>query len=75
MVGIAERLLARCPTFAPALDNRSEARFRSGELDLALADARRVLEFDADNLHALANLARYLFLSGQFEEARSVAER
>ena len=75
VVSVAEHLLAQCPTFAPALNNRSEARFRSGELDLALADARHVLEFDADNFHALANQARYLCLSGQFEEARSVAER
>lgn len=75
VANVAERLVARCPTFAPALNNRSEAWFRSGNLDLALADARRVLEFDADNFHALANLARYLFLSGQFDEVQAVAER
>jgi tetratricopeptide (TPR) repeat protein len=39
-----------------------------------MADARRVLEFSPGNFHALANLTRYLFLSGQCDEARVVAE-
>lgn len=69
----AARLLAICPTFAPALNNRSEAHFRSGRYAEAIADSRRVLEFDATNYHALANLTRYLFLSGRFDEAHATA--
>ncbi|MCI0491412.1 MAG: tetratricopeptide repeat protein, partial [Planctomycetes bacterium] len=71
----AEQLLQRCPTFAPALNNRSEAWFRLGRIDLAIADVRRVLEFDANNFHALSNLARYLFLAGRSEEAVETARR
>ena len=71
----AERLLRRWPTFAPALNNRSEANFRSGRLPAAIADARRVLVFEPGNYHALANLTRYLFLGGQPEEAAVVAQQ
>jgi tetratricopeptide (TPR) repeat protein len=70
----ATRLLAICPTFAPALNNRSEAHFRSARYAEAIADSRRVLEFDATNYHALANLTRYLFLSGRFDEAYATAD-
>ena len=70
---VAMRLLAICPTFAPALNNRSEAHFRSGRNAEAIADSERVLEFDATNYHAWANMARYLFLSGRYDEAHSTA--
>jgi tetratricopeptide (TPR) repeat protein len=69
----AARLLAMCPTFAPALNNRSEAHFRSGRYVEAIADSRRVLQFDATNYHALANLTRYLYLFGRFDEAQQSA--
>jgi len=69
----AARLLAICPTFAPALNNRSEAHFQSARYDEAIADSRRVLQFDPINYHALSNLTRYLYLSGQFEEALTTA--
>ena len=65
----ATQLLTLCPTFAPALNNRSEAHFLSARNDEAIADSRRVLEFDASNYHALANLTRHLYLSGRFDEA------
>jgi Flp pilus assembly protein TadD len=71
----AARLLTLCPTFAPALNNRSEAHFRSARYSAAIADCRRVLEFDATNYHALGNLTRFLFLSGQNDEAQAVAAR
>ncbi len=71
---VATRLLAICPTFAPALNNRSEAHFRSGRYAAAITDSERVLEFDAANYHALANMARYLFLSGRFDEAHATAD-
>jgi tetratricopeptide (TPR) repeat protein len=75
VISLAGQLLARCPTFAPALNNRSLAHFRFGNYQLAVADARLVLEFDPANFHALGNLARFLYLSGEFEEARAVADR
>jgi tetratricopeptide (TPR) repeat protein len=72
---LAEDLLRQCPNFTPVLNNRSLAHFLLGRLDQAIADARNVLEFDADNFHALSNLTRSLFLNGRFDEAHEVAER
>ena len=72
---VAARLLALCPTFAPALNNRSEAHFRLVHYAEAIADCRRVLEFDPTNFHALANLTRYLLLSGRFDAVQAAAER
>lgn len=69
----AARLLALCPTFAPALNNRSEAHFRSARYAEAIADSQRVLQFDLTNYHALANLTRHLYLSGRFDEAQVAA--
>src|SRR5262249_49908325 len=37
--------------------------------------SRRVLELDSENVHALANLTRDLYLTGRDEEARTYAER
>ncbi len=70
---VVARLLALCPTFAPALNNRSEAHFRSARYAEAIADCQRVLQFDPTNYHALANLTRYLYLSGRFDEAQVAA--
>jgi tetratricopeptide (TPR) repeat protein len=71
----AKRLLVRWPTFAPALNNRCEALFRLGRIEHAIADARRVLDFDAENFHALANLTRFLVLFGRSDEAAEFAGR
>jgi tetratricopeptide (TPR) repeat protein len=71
----AERLLERWPRFAPALNNAAEASFADGRLAQAVAFTRRALSVAPDNFHALANLARYLFLGGEQAEARDVAER
>ncbi|MBX9787774.1 MAG: tetratricopeptide repeat protein [Pirellulales bacterium] len=69
----AARLLTICPTFAPALNNRSEAHFRSARYGEAITDCQRVLQFDSTNYQALANLTRYLYLSGRFDEAQTAA--
>lgn len=75
VIAVAGRLLGNSPKFAPALNNRSQAEYQRGRLDLAIADVRRVLEFDPDNGHALSNLSRYLFLFGDRDEAQAVAQR
>jgi tetratricopeptide (TPR) repeat protein len=71
----AEQLLQRHPHFAPALNNLGEAWYREGNIARAVEAARRVLESDPDNFHALSNLTRYLFLGGRPDEARPYAER
>jgi predicted Zn-dependent protease len=72
---IAEQLLQVRPEFAPALNNMGEGYWREGNLEQAMACARRVLSFDAGNVHALANLTRYLCLAGQSKEAEQAAAR
>lgn len=75
VLDLGEDLLARLPRFVPALNNVGEAHFRLGRTDEAIAHARRTLEIDADNCHALANLARYLLLSDRGEEAAECGAR
>jgi tetratricopeptide (TPR) repeat protein len=74
-IQIGEQLLARYPDFSPAMNNVSEAYFRAGQSETAIGMSRRVLRQQADNIHALANLTRYLFLTGQLGEAKELAER
>ncbi len=71
----AEELLRRRPNFTAALNNMGEAYFREGDLIQAIASARRTLEIDQENVHALSNLTRYSCLSGRLEDARAYAER
>ncbi len=71
----AEELHRRRPDFVPGLNNLGEILFRDGEPEQAVATARRVLELEPGNVHALANLTRYLFLSGHTAEANEAAAR
>lgn len=70
-----QALLRRQPDLIPLMNNVAEAEYRLGNPEQALAMARRVLELDPDNFHALSNLTRYLVLAGREEEARAPAER
>jgi tetratricopeptide (TPR) repeat protein len=72
---VADKLLQRRPQFAPALNNAAESWFRDGRVNEAIATAQRVLAFDPQNLHALANLVRYHCALGKRDEARSYAQR
>lgn len=72
---LAEQLLKRHPEFTPAINNLGEAHFREGRIADAVAAARRVLQRNPDNFHALGNLARYLCASGRADEARPWTER
>ena|SRR5579871_1250466 len=71
----AQTLLALTPHYAPAFNNLSLICYLEGELAEAIAYSRRVVEFDPENIHALGSLARYLYMSGQEEEAYLMAKR
>ncbi len=71
----AEQTLRRKPDFVPVLNNLSLAYFNEGQSGQAIAPARRVLDLDADNYHALGNLVRYSCLSGRLDEANAWGER
>lgn len=72
---LADELIALYPDFIPVYNNRSLANFSEGRYDDAIEDERRALEIDPENVHALSNLTRYLFLNGQNQEARETAEK
>ncbi len=74
-VDLADRILARYPQFDPAHNNRAEALFHLGRLDEAIAECRRVLEYNAQNGFTLATLTRFLFLRGDTDEAQACAVR
>jgi tetratricopeptide (TPR) repeat protein len=72
---LAAQLISMLPNFVPAYNNRSLAFFMNGQFDEAAADARRALEIDPGNVHALGNLTRFLRLANRLTEAREIAER
>jgi tetratricopeptide (TPR) repeat protein len=72
---VAAQLAQRRPQFPPAYNNGAEACFHDGRLAQAIDLEQRLLTFDPDNVHALANLVRFLSVSGKGEDARGYAER
>jgi tetratricopeptide (TPR) repeat protein len=62
--------------WAPPRNNLSLAYFALGQWDEAIATEQEVLEtIDAQNVHALANLVRFLAASGKREEAQEYLTR
>ena len=72
---VAEELAKRRPHFTPAYNNGADACFHDGRLLQAIDLEQRLLAFEPDNLFALANLVRFLCVSGKVEEARQHAQR
>ena len=71
----ALRALKQHPNYIPILHNLSLIEFMLGNAQEAIGAAQRVLERDADNYHAHANLVRFLLLTGRGDEARVHAEQ
>lgn len=71
VIQLTEQLIERVPNWPPPYNNRSLAQFLRGDLDAAITTCKQVLAHcEADNLHALSNLIRYLALQGRREEAK-----
>jgi tetratricopeptide (TPR) repeat protein len=70
---LAAQLIERYPRFAPVYNNLSVLQFFNSHSAEAIATARQVLSFEPDNFQAMANLVHFLFLSGEREEARLLA--
>jgi tetratricopeptide (TPR) repeat protein len=63
-------------SWAPPHNNLALAYFALGQWDKAIATERKVLErIDDQNVHALANLVRFLSASGKRDEARTYLTR
>lgn len=73
-VQLADELLKLRPDFVPALNNSAQALWLLDRAEPAMERCRRVLAIQADNIHALANLARFLMLSGRVAEAEQAAQ-
>ena len=72
---LAKDLLAQRPNFIPTLNNLCQIHWLEGDLAGAIETARKALEIEPDNVHALANLARFLYMQGNKAEAWAVAGR
>lgn len=72
---LIEKLLRQKPDFVPPLNNLSQIYWLEGDLLRAIESSQRVLTIQPDNIHALANLARYLYTTGRKEEAAPIIER
>lgn len=69
---IGQQLLQRAPTFVSVHNNLSILEFETGQTQSAIEHARFVLNQEPENFQALGNLARYLHLTGQPDEARQL---
>jgi tetratricopeptide (TPR) repeat protein len=70
---LAENLLKKHPSYLPALNNLSLIHWLDDQPDQAIATAQRALTHDDQNVHALANLTRFLFLRGDQIAAQTCA--
>ncbi len=69
------RVIAQKPDFMPAYNNLSLIALTTGDVEEAIVQAEKVLSFEPENVHALANLIRYCFLQGQPEQAQPFGEQ
>jgi len=66
---LAESLLKQRPSFAPVWNNLSMVYWIEGNLPKAIETCEQVLKLEPDNIHALSNISRYLFIQGRKEDA------
>ncbi|ESA38398.1 tetratricopeptide tpr-2 repeat protein [Leptolyngbya sp. Heron Island J] len=69
------QVLERRPEFLPSRNNLSLNYWVEGDAARAIATAKSILETDPGNIHALANLVRFLAQLGDNVAAQSYADR
>ena len=72
---LAEALLKQRPSFAPVWNNLSQVYWIEGDLAKAIDTCDRVLKLEPDNIHALSNITRYLFIQGNSEDVTLFAQK
>lgn len=72
---LARKLLQQRPAFLPILNNLSQVEWLEGNLAQAIETCRRGLEIEPQNVHALSNLTRFLFMQGKKEESSMMAKQ
>lgn len=68
-------LLEERPQFAPVFNSLSLVEWSDGNILGAIELCLKVLEFEPENVHALANLTRYAYLRGDEERAKDFAQK
>lgn len=72
---LAQQLIKAQPDFVPAINNLSLAHMSEGNFEQAIETAKRTLTIEPQNIHALSNLVRFLYITGREDEARAYGER
>ncbi len=72
---LAKQLINQKPDFVPPLNNLSQVFWLDGDLLAAIETAHKVLEIESDNIHALSNLTRYLFMLGKKDEIPGLCKK
>jgi tetratricopeptide (TPR) repeat protein len=72
---LAETLLKQRPSFAPVWNNLSQVYWIEGNLPKAIETCEQVLKLEPDNIHALSNISRYLFIQGRSEDTTLFAQK
>lgn len=72
---LAKKLLQQRPTFTPILNNLSQVEWLEGNLEQAIETGRKVLEIESQNIHALSNLTRFLFMQRKRDKADILAKQ
>jgi len=72
---LAETLLKQRPSFAPVWNNLSMVYWIEGNLPKAIETCEQVLKLEPDNIHALSNISRYLFIQGRKKGATLSTEK
>jgi len=72
---LAKKLLQQRPTFVPILNNLSQVEWLEGNLEKAIETGLKVLEIEPQNIHALSNLTRFLFMQGKRDEVGMLAKQ
>jgi len=72
---LAKNLLGQHPDFIPVLNNLCQVYWLEGNLTSAIETSQKTLALQADNVHALSNLTRFLFAQGKTAESLAFAAR
>jgi tetratricopeptide (TPR) repeat protein len=72
---LSKTLLEERPHFTPLLNNLSLMEWLEGRLPEAIEFCQKVLDLEPENVHALANLTRFLFMQGRKDEVYIYAQR
>jgi tetratricopeptide (TPR) repeat protein len=73
-IKLCEQVLEIAPNFLSTKNNLASCCFQNGELEKAVALARKTFESATDNSYAQANLIKFEFLTGNPQRANELAD-